>query len=82
MAIHKGGSKEVPLNYRPVSLLCILIKVLEGMIRDVWIDFLEERGSLSAKQFGFRKGRSCITNLLSFYSRVTDIIDQKGGRKS
>ena len=79
VAIHKGGSKEVPLNYRPVSLLCILIKVLEGMIRDVWIDFLEERESLSAKQFGFRKGRSCITNLLSFYSRVVDIIDQKGG---
>ena len=79
VAIHKGGSKEVPLNYRPVSLLCILIKVLEGMIRDVWIETLEERGSLSAKQFGFRKGRSCITNLLSFYSRVTDIIDQKGG---
>ena len=79
VAIHKGGSKEVPLNYRPVSLLCILIKVLEGMIRDVWMDFLEDREILSAKQFGFRKGRSCITNLLSFYSRVTEIIDQKGG---
>ena len=79
VAIHKGGSKEIPLNYRPVSLLCILIKVLEGMIRDVWIDFLEEGGGLSEKQFGFRKGRSCITNLLSFYSRVIDIIDQKGG---
>ncbi len=24
VAIHKGGSREEPLNYRPVSLLCIL----------------------------------------------------------
>ena len=41
--------------------------------------FLEDREILSTKQFGFRKGRSCITNLLSFYSRVIDIVDQKGG---
>ena len=79
VAIHKGGSKEIPLNYRPVSLLCILIKVLEGIVRDRWLKFLEEREILSSKQFGFRKGRSCITNLLSFYSRVIDVVDKKGG---
>ena len=79
VAIHKGGSREVPLNYTPVSLLCVLIKVLEGIIRDRWVKFLEEKEILSAKQFGFRKGRSCITNLISFSSRVTDIVDKKGG---
>ena len=79
VAIHKGGSREEPLNYRPVSLLCILMKVLEGMVRDRWLKFLEDNEILSTKQFGFRKGRSCITNLLSFYSRVIDTVDQKGG---
>ena len=79
VAIHKGGCKEVPLNYRPVSLLCILIKVLEGIIRDRWMAFLEEKEALTTRQFGFRSGRSCITNLLSFYSRVIDIVDRKGG---
>ena len=79
VAIHKGGNKEEPLNYRPVSLLSILIKILEGIIRDRWMDYLERNGKLSEKQFGFRKGRSCITNLLSFYSRVIEIVDQKGG---
>ena len=59
--------------------MCVLIKVLEGIIRDRWVKFLEEKEILSAKQFGFRKGRSCITNLISFSSRVTDIVDKKGG---
>ena len=79
MAIHKGGNKEEPLNYRPVSLLCILIRVLEEIVCDRWMEFLEGKEILSCKQFGFRKGKSCITNLLSFYSRVIDIVDQKGG---
>ena len=39
----------------------------------------EEKEIISPKQFGFRKGRSCITNLLSFYSRVIEEVDQKGG---
>ena len=30
---------------------------------------LEEINTHSDGQFGFRRGRSCITNLLSFYSR-------------
>ena len=41
VAIHKGGNREVPLNYRLVSLLSILIKVLEGIIRDRWLEFLD-----------------------------------------
>ncbi len=29
------------------------------------------------KQFGFRKGRSCVTNLLSFYRRVIDGVQER-----
>ncbi len=31
------------------------------------------------QQFGFRRGRSCVTNLLSFYSRVVDIMQERDG---
>ena len=30
-------------------------------------------------QFGFRKGRSCTTNLLCYYSRVVEIIQERNG---
>ena len=38
---------------------------------------LEERNTLLGGQFGFRGGRSCITNLLSFYSRVIDVTQER-----
>ena len=77
--IFKGGDKEEPLNYRPVSLTSVVCKICEKIIRTRWIKYLEERGILSDAQFGFREGRSCVTNLLSFYSRVTDVIQEKEG---
>ena len=34
---------------------------------------------LTGKQFGFRQGRSCVSNLLCFYDRVTDTIQERDG---
>ena len=75
--IYKSGSKEEPLNYRPVSLTSVVCKICERVIKKNWIRFLEDRKLLSDHQFGFRKGRSCVTNLLSFYSRVVDKIQER-----
>ena len=65
---HKGGDKEEPLNYRPVSLRSEVAKICEKIMKDRWLKFLVETNTLSGGQFGFREGSSCITNLLSFYS--------------
>ena len=77
--IYKGGDKEDPLNYRPISLTSILCKICEHIIRKRWIKFLEENEMISKSQFGFQQGKSCVTNLISFYSRVTDIIQEREG---
>ena len=55
--IFKSGSRAVPGNYRPVSLTCVLCKVLESIIRDKLVDFLEGAGLIRDTQHGFRKGR-------------------------
>ncbi len=34
---------------------------------------------LTDGQFGFRKGKSCVTNLLSDYDRVTEIMQERNG---
>ena len=66
--IHKGGDKEEPLHYIPASLTSVVAKICEKIVKDKWLKFLEETNTFSGCQFGFRGGRSCITNLLSFYS--------------
>lgn len=73
----KKGSKQDPLNYRPVSLTSIVCKVLEEIIRKVWVEHLEMNELLTKSQFGFRKGRSCVTNLLSFYTRVSERLQER-----
>lgn len=77
--IHKGGSREEPLNYRPVSLTSILCKMCEKIIKKRWIRYLEEKSLLSPSQFGFREGKATITNLLSFYDRVIDNLQKNDG---
>ena len=78
MPIHKGGDKEEPLNYRPVSLTSVVGKFYEKIMKDKWLKFLEETKQTGG-QFGFRRGKSCITNLLSFYSRVIDVTQEREG---
>ena len=77
--IYKSGRKEEPLNYRPVSLTSVICKICERIIKKHWTDFLEEHKIIGDSQFGFRKQRSCVTNLLSFYSRVVDVIQEREG---
>lgn len=51
VAIREGENKEVPLNYRPVSLLSTLIKVLEGIIKDRWLKCFEYEEIILCKPF-------------------------------
>ena len=77
--IYKGGCRMETLNYRPVSLTSIVCKICEEVIKSKWCEFLEDEQILSEKQFGFRKGKSCVSNLLCFYSRVIDILQERDG---
>ena len=74
--IHKGGSAEEPANYRPVSLTSIILKALERIVRDRMAVHLTGNNLLSPAQHGFRKNKSCLTNLLSFLDEVTERMDR------
>ena len=68
--LHKKGSRSRSLNYRPVSLTAHEIKIFERVLRQRMVEFLEENVLLSCKQHGFRKGRSCLTQLLQQYDAI------------
>ena len=75
VAIFKKGKKTSPNNYRPVSLTCILCKVLESFVRDVVQNHMEHFKLYSKCQHGFRKGRSCITQLLNVMNDFSNYIN-------
>jgi len=68
--VYKGGSRNVASNYRPISLTSQLCKVLETIVRDQVIEFMETNVLIRNSQQGFRKGSSCLTNLLLFLDKV------------
>ena len=71
--IHKGGDPSNVTNYRPISLLCILSKVLEIVIYNKIINFVWPK--INNNQFGFLRNRSCLTQLLTSYSNVYSALD-------
>ena len=74
-AIFKKGNKTDPGNYRPVSLTCICCKIMEQFVRDKIVDHMTENELYSKCQHGFRKHRSCITQLIEVYDKLTELID-------
>ena len=70
----KKGKRSDPANYRPVSLTCILCKVLENIVRDLMVEHMDKQDLYSTSQHGFRKKRSCITQLLEVMDNFTYMI--------
>ena len=62
--IPKSHDHSVPGNYRPISLLSVLSKLLEMHIRNLLIDHLMNHYPLSAHQWGFTQGKSTTGALL------------------
>ena len=74
--IQKKGDKTTPSNYRPISLTSVVCKIMESIIRDQLVTFLEENNLVKNSQHGFRNKRSCLTNLLDFYNEVYNVYDE------
>ncbi|NWI48515.1 RTXE polymerase, partial [Picathartes gymnocephalus] len=73
--IHKKGRMEEPGNYRPVSLTSVPGKMMEQFILGAITAHLKDAQGLRSSQHGFRQGRSCLSNLISFYDQVTRLVD-------
>ncbi|KAK4818085.1 LOW QUALITY PROTEIN: hypothetical protein QYF61_005662 [Mycteria americana] len=72
----KKGWKEDPGNYRPVSLTLLPGKAMEQIISSAITRHVQDNQVIRPSQHGFRKGRSCLTNLISFCDKVTRLVDE------
>ena len=76
MPVYKKDEKDHVENYRPISLLCIISKVLERCVLNCIDDRLEDL--IVDCQHGFRSGRSCVTNLLETLDYIGATLDRAG----
>ena len=63
--IHKKGPTQDVSNYRPISILPVLSKILEKHVALNLRNFLEDKKLLHENQSGFRSDHSCETALLN-----------------
>ncbi|CAM4403626.1 unnamed protein product [Lepidochelys kempii] len=74
--IFKKGKEEDLGNYRPVSLISVPRKIMEHVLKESILKHLEERKVIRNSQYGFTKGKSCLTNLIAFYDEITGSVDE------
>ena len=77
--VHKGGSRGIPANYRPVALTSHITKMFERVIRKWLVAHLEENNLLPDGQHGFRSSRSCLIQLLSYWDKILDQLEEGKG---
>uniref|UniRef100_A0A1B0GL79 Reverse transcriptase domain-containing protein n=2 Tax=Lutzomyia longipalpis TaxID=7200 RepID=A0A1B0GL79_LUTLO len=73
--IFKGGDRNVLSNYRPISILPTMAKILEGVVADQLTRFLQARRILSRCQYGFRPRSSTGSAVFDLVSAIQSARD-------
>jgi hypothetical protein len=75
--LFKSGNKNDLNNYRPISILPNVSKVIESIVFDHIHHYLLDNKLLSDRQFGFRKKHSTIDALLGIQKSVLSAVEKK-----
>ncbi|KAF2349531.1 Reverse transcriptase domain [Trinorchestia longiramus] len=73
--IFKKENKQIPNNYRPISLTSVISKTIERLLKVRITEHLNDQNLINDTQHGFREKRSSLTNLLDFFGEVNRTYD-------
>ena len=73
--IFKSGSPNFIDNYRPISILPVISKILEKQVHEQLMAYLENERAISIFQFGFRKNRSTELSAVAFCDDIRKEVD-------
>ena len=68
--LYKSKAEYECTNYRPISLLLTISKLLEKLMYKRTYHFLEQTDQLYQSQYGFRKSHSCETAIMELASSI------------
>ena len=68
--LYKGKEKDLSVNYRPISLLIMISKVLEKIVYKRTYNFLDTSGQLYSSQYRFRSKHSCENKISELIRQV------------
>ena len=72
----KKGQKYLAENYRPISLTSVCCKMMEHILASNIMSHGENNNILYPLQHGFRRGRSCETQLIKFIDDLTSNLEE------
>lgn len=75
--LFKTGTKTDLGNYRPISLISNISKIVERAIKNRLVKFLNKYHVISDCQYGFREGRSTEDAICLLTSKIYKAIDSK-----
>ena len=78
--IHKSGSKNDPNNYRGISLLNTMYKIMSNIVNQRLYTWAEENNKIDEGQAGFRRGYSTVDNIFTLQAMVQKYLSKTGGR--
>ena len=74
--LYKNGAECDPCNYRPISVLPVLSKVIERHMHNTLYTFLCDNNLIFSRQSGFRKNHSTETALIKIIDELLFNLDQ------
>ncbi|CAH2109003.1 unnamed protein product [Euphydryas editha] len=75
--IYKSGPRTDPSNYRPISVLPIISKILERIIYSRLDQYLTSINFLTERQYGFRSRSSTLAATIDLVTNIKMRIDQR-----
>ena len=74
--IYKAKNEKEFSNYRPVSVLPVFSKLLERLMYNRLIDYINENKLLYKLQFGFQKGKDTSMALIMLVDKISEALDK------
>lgn len=73
--IFKGGESDDVSNYRPISVLPAISKIIEKLLNVRLLNYLSKFNILSPSQYGFQRGKSTEDAITDLSTLVTEQLD-------
>jgi hypothetical protein len=78
--IFKKGDRDLPDNYRPISLICTGLKLLTSILSKRLATWIDKNNKISEYQTGFRSGTGTMEQVFTLMTIMQKKLQESGGK--